>query len=159
MIEKERKYLIKFNPLALGVETPDEVLYITQYYLKNGLRLRSTEKNDTISYDVNDKRPIEDQPGHSYDDPQYVSEDRFNELLSENPDYTLIIKIRYVKNISNTSKWEIDSFMNLNLTMAEYESDDIDDVTIPDWLSDEIIKDVTGDYHFSNKHLSRTPLK
>ena len=50
---------------------------------------------------------------------------------------------------------EIDIFQNMNLVMMEIEVNSLkNNLEIPEAISKYIIKEVTGDPHFSNKYLS-----
>ena len=50
---------------------------------------------------------------------------------------------------------EIDVFWNISLVLMEIEVNSLEDnLEIPEAISKYIIKEVTGDPHFSNKYLS-----
>ena len=50
---------------------------------------------------------------------------------------------------------EIDVFWNMSLVLMEIEVNSLEDsLEIPEAISKYIIKEVTGDHHFSNKYLS-----
>lgn len=52
--------------------------------------------------------------------------------------------------------WEIDEFLDRDLVLAEIELTHADDrVDIPDWLAPVLVREVTDEREYTNRHLAR----
>jgi CYTH domain-containing protein len=51
--------------------------------------------------------------------------------------------------------WEIDVFLDRDLVLAEVELPGDQDVTIPEWLAAQVVRDVTGESEYVNLNLAR----
>ena len=52
--------------------------------------------------------------------------------------------------------WEIDQFLDRELFLAEVELDDpADEVVLPGWLADHVVREVTGDGDYVNLNLAK----
>ena len=81
------------------------------------------------------------------------TQEKFDELLKTAT--KRLNKTRYIA-IDGKHKWEIDVF-SFKLVIAELEVDTVEElqtVSIPKFIKDELIQDVTGNRNFSNFNLA-----
>lgn len=150
-LEIEKKIILKKLPSI----NYDKKIKITQFYLKNDggkwERYRKSEVNGKIQYFKTIKNTLRE--GVSMEDENSISKKKFNKKVKKCD--RKISKTRYVKNIENDLFWEIDVFDNINMVMAEIEIPSEDyEVEYPDWIDDNMIKDVTGIKEFSNRRMA-----
>ncbi|CAG7580208.1 MAG: putative phosphatase [uncultured marine phage] len=158
-IEIERKIILKGVP---DIEY-DQVLNITQYYFKNEEGIwerfrRSEDQNGEVTYIKTIKTTI--SKGISNEDEDIISKDDYKNAksLCKSGEYESrrISKIRHVKYVDGTDlKWEIDEFTDINITIAEIEIPTLDfEVDFPDYITDVMIKEVTGIKEFNNRRMA-----
>lgn len=157
-VEIERKIILKNVP---NIEY-DEILNITQYYLKNsdGIweRFRKTkDHNDITTYVRTIKTPL--RKGASLEDEIEISKEDYirSKKMCKSGEFESrrISKVRHVIYTDDNLKWEIDEFDNIKLVIAEIEipTDDYE-VVFPQYIIDNIIKEVTGIKEFNNRKMS-----
>lgn len=164
--ETERKFLLKSLP-NLNYKTK---IITSQYYLVN----KEDDSVKRISHTKKYSLPDNTMFAEKF---TYVKKVKTSKLTAE--EYTknltqeefllmlkdaksVIHKTRYIIESGNET-WEIDQFHNIDLVMAEVEilSDneqtaekEISAVNIPDFISDNLIMEVSGVKEFSNYFLS-----
>ena len=156
-LEIERKFLLK----AFPNKTPDDVIIIDQYYWKNthgvwerARTFHSEKYGDkyihTIKKSVNKYVNMETERELSFDE----FED-FRKTCISDPTSKFILKKRYIYNEGDL-KWEVDEFENgYRLIIAEVEIPNRRyNLTIPDYIQDVQLLEVTGNKKFSNRSLS-----
>jgi len=147
-IEVERKWLLKNTPNL----TPDRTINIIQFYTEGNIRYRrekSSDEKQEFFYKI-EKQPI--GKGKSLETMEEISLKEFW-TSTQNCPY-MIRKKRYVYK-QDGFNIEIDAFHNIQLILMEIEVDSLkDEIKIPEEIKKYIIKEVTGDADFSNKHLS-----
>lgn len=162
--EIERKFLLKKLP-ELKYE---KVIEVEQYYIdtnESGLtkRVRSSKLNGEVKYYYTEKKFIQTDSTSTNEEIEYeITEEKFEELKKESNSY--ITKKRHV--ISDGQRnWEIDLFTNIYLIMAEVEflatEDNMDKVSkevknyqVPNFIAENLIKEVSESKKFSNKRLA-----
>ena len=148
-IEIERKFLLSALP-----ELPRaiEVLDIDQGYLPGAARLRHQRSSTgterffrTVKHGIGVRRlEVEDE----------IDRATFDRLWPETAGRR-VRKRRYVVP-NGEDHWEIDEFLDRPLVLAELEFDDPEStVTIPDWLSPVLVRDVTDEPSYTNRSLAR----
>jgi CYTH domain-containing protein len=147
-LEIERKYLLKRLPNLRYFK----VLEITQYYLKDGSRIRqSTELNSNgkSKFYLTKKNKI--RMGVYEEDEKNISEKQFK-MLSKNAD-SVMNKTRYVYKMRSL-KWEIDVY-DIKMVTAEIELPREDfTFKMPVAIKRELIMDVTEFPQFTSRRLS-----
>ena len=147
-IEVERKWLLKNTPNL----TPDKTINIIQFYTEGNIRYRrekSSDEKQEFFYKI-EKQPI--GKGKSLETVEEISLQEFW-TATQNCPY-MIRKKRHVYKQENFNI-EIDVFWNMSLVLMEIEVNSLEDkLEIPEDINKYIIKEVTGDPHFSNKYLS-----
>lgn len=157
-IEIERKFLLK----ALPNKEPDQSVEIDQYYLKNksGIweRTRSWKStNSEIKYIHTIKKSL--SKSVNMEDEHFITEKEFidfkNLCLDQKSESKYIRKVRHIYNEGNLF-WEVDEFKaNYHLIIAELEIPKKSyKITIPDYINDVLLIEVTGLKQFSNRSLS-----
>lgn len=156
-IEIERKFLLKTFP----DKTPDDIIIINQFYLKNEMgiweRARTYHSDltgdryiHTIKKSINKFSNLETESDLSKEE----FEDFRKRCLSQ-PDSKFIIKKRYIYN-EYPLKWEVDEFENgYRLIVAEIEvPNEKFKLNVPSYIEDVLLLEVTGNKKFSNRSLS-----
>ena len=146
--EVERKWILKNTPNRI----PDETINMIQYYAEGDMRYRreSSSKKKGESFYRMKKTSI--GVGASEEEVEKIDLKEFWEVTQKNP--YMIRKKRFVYNLE-PHKIEIDVFQNMSLVLMEIEVNSLEEeLQIPEDISKYIIKEVTGDPHFTNKHLS-----
>tara|TARA_R110000868_G_scaffold115997_5_gene309345 strand:+ start:418 stop:903 length:486 start_codon:yes stop_codon:yes gene_type:complete len=153
-LEIERKYLLKYNPLNLGVF--DNLLQITQLYLpkdENGYTVRYryvTDTNDNVRYVKTLKKYVTDFTREEIETD--VTKGEYEE--AETKAVSEIAKLRY-ELIDGDLTWQIDSFVNIKMVLAEVELPSEKHVfEIPEHIENAIVAEVTGVEGFSNESLA-----
>jgi CYTH domain-containing protein len=157
-IEIERKFLLK----SLPNKTPDEIIEIGQYYWKNKSniweRARTYHSNiNGDSYIHTIKKSV--SKGVNLEDEKSLTKHEFESFVNrcfedvENSKY--ITKERLIYK-DGPLKWEVDVFENgYKLIIAEIEiPKKTYKITIPDFMSEVILMEVTNLKQFSNRSLS-----
>ena len=156
-IEIERKFLLK----AIPDKTPDEVIEIFQWYLKNdnGIweRARSCYSDIKGFYFIHTiKKNI--SPGVNEEDEKYITPEEFNSFVEKckMSQSRYISKERLVYKDKSDLKWEVDVFNNgHHLIVAEIEIPSIDfEIELPTFIKDKLLIEVTGLKQFGNRNLS-----
>lgn len=147
-IEVERKWIMKNTPNLV----PDKTVNIIQFYTGGDVRYRresASDERQEFFYKM-EKQPI--GKGESLETMQEISLQEFWNATQNCP-----YMIRKKRQVYKQEKFniEIDVFWNMSLVMMEIEVNSLEDnLEIPEAISKYIIKEVTGDPHFSNKYLS-----
>jgi adenylate cyclase len=148
-LEIERKYLLSDLP---RMPQPIDVLEIDQGYLPGVARLRhqrSATGGERFFRAV--KQGVGVLRVETEDE---IDRDAFEKLWPET-DGRRVRKRRYVV-ANGDDHWEIDEFLDRTLVLAELEFDDPESsVTIPDWLSPVLVRDVTDEPQFTNRSLAK----
>jgi len=154
-IEIERRFLLKKLPDIKY----DEIIDITQYYIKiDGIWERyrkSIYPDNMVKYYKTIKKFI--RVGEREEDENEITSFEYNIKANEcnSGDYEarVIKKKRYIHNLFDGLKWEIDKF-EFNV-IAEIEVPKLSyKIVIPDWLEKEIITEITKYKEFSSKSLA-----
>lgn len=164
-IEIERKFLLRRKPRIFNSEEYD-LAEISQQYLNNDNpniteRIRSIHGKDITKYIHTKKTSIEDSIG-DFEDENEITFEKFCKLETETHSY--ITKDRYTLVIGRIT-WCIDIYSNINLVMAEAEiisneenlkedEEYLMNIEIPDFITKELIIEVTGNRKFSNRSLA-----
>jgi CYTH domain-containing protein len=155
-IEIERKFLLKSIPN----KKPSETIEIFQWYFKNDSgvweRARSCYSDIRGFYFVHTiKKSI--SPGINEEDEKEITSEQFNEFVNR----CKLGQSRYISKqrqvfIDGELKWEVDVFNNGHyLIIAEVELPAIDyPITLPKFISETLLLEVTGMKQFGNKNLS-----
>ena len=155
-LEIEYKYLcenLNIHKLTKEFNVVSSSL-LSQYYLEDGTRLRSSFDGDGISdpiYTITRKESTND-PRVFIEDEDVITKDQFNQFFLKDYLITSIYKNR-VKVLYEGNVWEVDFYDVLNgLVTAELEIPSVDFVfKIPSFCT----KDVTSDRKYKNINLSR----
>lgn len=150
-LEIERKYLLKKLPKI----TFDSKISISQYYFPvedKWERIRESIQDGKISFIHCVKKLIEEDPAVYEENERDLTVKEY--LVLREKCTTQINKIRHVKKEGDL-KWEIDEYVNLSLIVAEIEIPSVDyQVEIPDYISENLIMEVTSFREFTNRKLS-----
>lgn len=156
-LEIERKFLLRNLPDLKWTD----ILTVDQFYKKNKTfwdRYRKLDSKifDTIKYQHTIKKTI--SKGINQEIECDLSEDDFIKNLSKcylsKSESRKINKIRHIFPHGDL-KWEIDYFPDYDLVIAEIEIPKIDhDLTIPDYIKNLLITEVTYNKEFSNRSLA-----
>lgn len=159
-IEIEKKIILKSVP---EIEY-DEILKITQYYLMNKKGIwerfrKSVKLNGEVTYLKTIKTTI--KKGASLEDECEITKEDYKSAKklckSGKFESKRISKVRHIKKTHDNLIWEIDEFKDINITIAEIEIPTYDyKVIYPDYISDYMIKDVTGFKEFNNRRMAET---
>jgi CYTH domain-containing protein len=162
-IEIERKFLLKSIP----ENTPDEIIKIEQWYWKNsqGIWERArqciSDKNQTY-YVHTIKKTV--SKGVNMEDEKNITLEEFNLFLDRcktpGQESRFISKERWLYPVGDL-KWEVDIFHSgHHLVVAEIEIPRKNyKITIPDFIKEKLLLEVTGLKQFSNKNLSNKIIK
>ena len=147
--EIERKYLLRAMP---RFPSTLDVLEIDQGYLPGVARLRhqrSTSGTERFFRTV--KHGVGVQRMETEDE---IDRQTFDELWPQTAGRR-VRKRRYVVP-NGDDHWEIDEFLDRELVLAELEFDDPEStVTIPDWLTPVLVRDVTDEPAYTNRSLAK----
>ena len=157
MIEIERKFLLKRIPN----EKPNDTIKMDQWYLNvNGkferVRQRQWKSSGKIDWIHTIKEFVDEMT--NIETEKFITSDEYHDFIKEcknpNSDARYIQKKRHLyKNGHDT--WEVDEFLETSLIVAEIEIPNKEyDVVLPDFISENLICEVTGIREFSNKNLS-----
>lgn len=157
-IEIERKFLLKSLPLVPF----DQSVEIDQYYLKNssGIWERARtwiSSNGESKFIHTIKKSV--SKGVNLEDEYLMSELDYNSFknrcLLGTSESRFIKKIRYIYN-DGPLYWEVDVFSNdYRLIIAEIEiPKKTYKITIPSYIKDVLLMEVTGFKQFNNRNLS-----
>ena len=145
-IEIERRYILRAKPVALA----DEEFEIFQKYSANGWRYREQASGSEVVYYKTRKAVI--ASGVNEEEEYVIAQEEF---MNDSGVATKgISKTRSVFHHEGL-RFEVDSFHHLQLVIMEVELDSIDQVfTVPDFLQELIIFEITGIREFSNSSLA-----
>lgn len=148
-LEIERKYLLSALP---RMPQPLDVLEIDQGYLPGVARLRHQRSSSGAERFV---RTVKQGMGVlRMEKEENISPAEFEKLWPGTAGRR-VRKRRYVV-ANGDDHWEIDEFLDRTLVLAELEFDDPESsVTIPDWLSPVLVRDVTDEPQFTNRSLAK----
>ena len=148
-LEIERKYLLSALP---RMPQPLDVLEIDQGYLPGVARLRRQRSSSVAERFV---RTVKQGMGVlRMEKEEDIPPAEFERLWPETAGRR-VRKRRYVV-ANGDDHWEIDEFLDRTLVLAELEFDDPESsVTIPDWLSPVLVRDVTDEPQFTNRSLAK----
>ena len=152
-IETERRFIISS---ADKINVPYADLYITQTYLEDGSRVRSSRLHygTRTAYTHTSKKPIE--TGSRLETEHYISKGKYEQLLSEaDPEKVQINKIRRVFTIGNQT-FELDYFLNprFGLIILEAELESLSsELVIPEFL--HVQEEITSDPTYCNSELAK----
>lgn len=155
--EIERKFLLRTLPKLDW----SDILLIDQFYKKNKsfwdrYRKLDSQINGVIKYQHTIKKTV--SKGVNEEIEVELSEGDFIKNLSKcflsKSEAKKITKIRYIFPY-NGLKWEIDYFPDRDMIIAEIEIPTLDyALVIPDYISDNLIAEVTFEKEFSNRSLA-----
>src|SRR5882724_8113172 len=147
MIEIERKFLLKSFPIDMSVIDHDR-RHILQGYLPGNLIIERVCSVETKS-DRFFTRSIKVGTGISrLEIEEHIDETLFRQIWPLTRDLR-VIKNRYRRYGEDGLLWELDTFLDRNLFLAEVELKHEDEpVQIPAWLVNHIDKEVTNDPYF-----------
>lgn len=155
--EIERRWLLRRPPL-IGAEIPR--INIAQYYViedDENIRYRMSINWDDSKPNKKYYKTIKhktDTEGEWDEYEEEISEKDFNKAIKMNPKSPKVLKTRYLIKDGDLT-WELDEFINMNITILEVELSDIDeDIKIPDSLEKYIITEITGNDEFQNYNLA-----
>ena len=150
-LEIERKFLLKTLPIEI---IHDDRIEIVQHYFKTKNkweRIRRSITNDNVIYHHTIKNSI--SKGVCEEIEKEINDIEYQFYL--NKCSKMINKTRFIYNIDNNLKWEVDKYTHINLIVAEIEIPDINHkVKLPNWIKDRLIMEVTGIKEFSNRSLA-----
>src|ERR1035437_6953170 len=152
-LEIERRFLLKRDPTSEYIFP--SISLIKQFYCTSGSRIR--EKRKYNGYSLGDPKFIKaDKTTISYGVNEEIEKNltkaEFKKLLLTATSY--INKKRFVKRVDGLN-WEVDIFTDLSIIIAEVELENIHQkITIPEFVSENLIMEITGMKQFSNKSLS-----
>ena len=146
--EIERKFLLSGEP-SLPADSVSSPMFITQGYLPGKSiteRLRRAQTGDSVSY----WRTIKIGRGlERVELEDEIQQGLFDQLWPATEGKRLS-KVRW-KVAADAHVWEIDSFTDRALVLAEVEMKSVDEkVAIPTWLAQHIVRDVTDEAEFTN---------
>lgn len=148
-IEIERKYLLRGLP---RFATTLDVLEIDQGYLPGIERLR---RQRSATSGERFYRTIKTGMGVQRTEIENEIDRATFDALWPGTAGRRVRKRRYVVP-NGEDHWEIDEFLDRELVLAELEFDDPEStVTIPDWLSPVLVRDVTDEPEYTNRSLAR----
>lgn len=146
--EVERKWIMKNTPNLI----PDRTINIIQFYTEGNVRYRREKASDERQEFFYKMEKEAVGKGESIETMQEISLQEFWAATQNCP-----YMIRKKRQVYKQEKFdiEIDVFWNMSLVMMEIEVNSLEDnLEIPEEIQKYIIKEVTGDPHFSNKYLS-----
>ncbi len=153
-LEIERRFLLKHVPDIKY----DKELFIIQYYMKDGYRLRSQLDYDTdkTTYYQTFKKAT-DNPMVDEENDIEISRKEFDKLYKPKKVLKSIEKDRNVKFLDKDGlKFEIDNFQGgLVVVIAEIEIPTIEyDLVLPDYIQKVLLLEVTEHRQFKNYNLA-----
>ncbi len=155
-VENEHKYLMKNMPKA----NPSEILHIIQWYGQyqgENVRLRKiiAEGSSATKYEFIKK--VKTEAGKNLEHQILVgmpTQDQVNDFVKKAT--RQIMKTRHIFP-TDAGKFEVDVFNTVHLIIGELEVAVLEDVvTLPDFIQNEIIMEVTYLSGFSNYDLAET---
>lgn len=156
--EIERRFLLKSLPLSAGF---NKTIHIQQHYLSDidadiVERVRKSKERFSVNGEKmyhTTKERISDMSVTEIE--EEINESVYNGLLITKGIKRSISKTRYIKDFGPL-KWEVDVFEGINLVIAEIELPNEDyPLSLPDWLKEVMLLEVTGMHQFSNSNLAK----
>ncbi len=145
-IEIERRYIMRAKPTV----QPEEEYEIFQKYASDGWRYRQQVSGTNVQYFKTRKTVV--SSGVNNEEEYIITQSEFDGNCGE-----------IVKGISKTRsvyhdgglRFEVDTFKDIQLVIMEVELDDIVQAfTMPDFLKEQMIYEITGIREFSNSSLA-----
>ena len=152
-VERERKYLLSGLPPAAELA---ESVYVEQGYLPGEVlveRLRREVDGD----ETRRWRTVKVGTGLSRIELEEPCDTGLFEALWPFTTGRRVSKRRFtVREANESGAWEVDSFTDRDLVLAEYELHGAgDQVVIPDWLAPYVVREVTGERDYVNAVLAK----
>lgn len=162
-LEIERKWLLK------RVTTPPDgwitQQYIHQFYIedldKTRFRLRYSRNLDTHKHIWYKTIKRELEPGIYEEDEKVIPTEVALEIIKT---FTILREIRKIRSVAivehedHKFKYEIDSYVDISLSILEIEFENVEtfkkSLTLDQFISADVIQEVTGNKNFSNFSLS-----
>lgn len=148
--EIERRFLLSELPSIKF----DESKMISQYYGVDDIgnyRVREEKTSHGDSYFLTRKKFVSE--GINEEDERNITKEEFDSLKSKTNSY--INKKRHILYVDNGLKWEVDSFIDFPMFVAEIEIPQIDyKLTIPNEIKSVLIEEITHRKDLSNFSLS-----
>lgn len=155
MLEIERKWLLK----RLPIEPANDVLDIKQWYMEvDGIyeRVRKITYGDKSFDFIKTIKSVIDEMTYEENE-NHISPNVYNDFVEkcgESDKSYYIHKKRHIY-MNGVDKWEVDQYMEFDLVMVELEMPNKEyEFEIPEYISDEMITEVTGQRDFSNLSLA-----
>jgi len=151
-IEIERKYLLTALP---QMPAPIDVLEVDQGYLP-GVKVlerlrRQTSRDGSTRY----FRTIKIGTGVERTELEDETDQRTFDQMWPLTAGARVRKRRYIV-ANGMDRWEIDEFVDRALALAELEIDRADaKITVPDWLTPVLVREVTDEREYTNRNLAR----
>lgn len=149
-VERERKYLLRALPEPAAAVAPVEIEqgWLPGERLRERLRLERANGHErfyrTVKLGAGDKRiELEEE----------TTAELFHALWPHTAGCRVLKRRHRVPEGALT--WEIDVFLDRDLVLAEVELPGDQDVTIPEWLAAQVVRDVTGESEYVNLNLAR----
>src|ERR1035437_10094673 len=137
--EIERRFLLDKLPNIKF----DEVKMISQYYGVDpvgNFRVREEKSTHGITYFITRKKYVSE--GINEEDEKTISKNEFDELKSKTNSH--INKKRHILYVNDGLKWEIDSFLDFPMFVAEIEIPQIDyKLDIPNEIKSVLMEEIT----------------
>ena len=158
-LEIERKFLLKSIP----DKKPIDRIKINQWYRKNSSgiweRARSCYSDENGIYFIHTIK-THVSPGVNMEDEKHLTSSDFNDFVKKckkSSEARYIFKERFIyEHHEHDLLWEVDVFQNehhLIVGEIELKSEDYD-LTLPKFIKNELLMEVTEFKQFSNKNLS-----
>lgn len=148
--EIERRFLLEKLP---NIEF-DEVKMISQYYGVDpvgNFRVREEKYTHGFTYFITRKKYVSE--GINEEDEKTIDKMEFDELKSKTNSH--ISKKRHILYLDNGLKWEVDSFLDFDMVVAEIEIPQIDyRLDIPEEIKSVLVEEITHRKDLSNFALS-----
>lgn len=149
--EIERKFLLRECPARAR---EGECLMVEQGYLPGGLvreRLRRTARGRTVEY----WRSIKAGRGVTRVEVEEPLDESLFARLWPLTEGSRVAKRRYLVSDGGVT-WEVDEFLDRDLVVAEVElADPGQQVPLPSWLAEVLVREVTGEPEYLNSSLAR----
>jgi len=154
-LEIERRFLLKKLP---DLTKPHKLFIIKQYYNKTeGGVIRYRESREYANFPNKYEKIIKLKVSKGINNEEDFEIDQlqfFNEI-QQIKNLKSIKKHRIVFE-ENGLKWEVDSFNDLKLIICEVELKSLKQkIQIPEHIQKVLIKEITGEYEFSNYNLAQ----
>lgn len=151
--EIERKYLLRALPQMPDVR---DVLEIEQGYIPGDTLVERLRRQRSRDGTVTCFRTVKAGSGLQRLELEDETDERTFEHLWQLTAGLRLRKRRYLVPV-NGATWEVDEFTDRDLVLAEIELPTADTpVTLPDWLSAVLVREVTEEREYTNRSLAAT---